>query len=282
MTEHTAPLPDGFGPPAFQHGFSTHWFDVDRDPQERFVDVVLDAIGAGYRRLDCNPVWDTEPMVGAAIERSPTPRDALFVTTVVPFDRLGERPSRQSVLASLDRLGLDRLDAVLVSAPISGWDVEGTAAAMSALVDAGIVTHVGARYMSHADIELFRERLAVPVFAHLTELHPLWPAEHLRAHAVRHRYWVIGESPFMQGAVGEVREIRDAAARLDVTPFQVTLAWLHQCVNVTTSTWVHDPELMAENLRAADLELDERSLEEIAAIARRWSGVPHLHPVSPG
>jgi hypothetical protein len=56
---------------AFQHGFSTHWFDVDRDPEDRFVDVVLEAISAGYRRL-----------------------------------------------------GLDHVDAVFVSAPIGGWDVD--------------------------------------------------------------------------------------------------------------------------------------------------------------
>jgi diketogulonate reductase-like aldo/keto reductase len=67
---------------AFQHGFSTHWMDVDRNPPEWFVDVVGTAIAVGYRRIDCNPGWDTESMVGTAIARSPVPRDELFVTTV--------------------------------------------------------------------------------------------------------------------------------------------------------------------------------------------------------
>lgn len=282
MTEHTAPLPDGFSRTAFQHGFSTFWFEVDRDPRDHLVDVVLNAIGAGYRRLDCNPVWDTEPMVGTAIEQSSTPRDELFVTTVVPFDQLGEEPTRRCVQSSIDRLGLDHVDAVFVSAPISGWDVEGTAAALDLLVDDGLVTHVGARYMSCADISAFGERVAAPVFAHLTELHPLWPAAELRAHAAENGYWTIADGPFMQGAIGEIREVHRAAERLGATPHQVTLAWLHQLGNVATSTWVHDPALMAENLSSDRLELDRQALDDIAAITRRWSGVPHFHPVSAG
>jgi 2,5-diketo-D-gluconate reductase B len=281
MAEHTAPLPDGFGSSAFQHGFCTHWMDVDRDPSGHFVDVILSAVDAGYRRLDCNPVWDTERMVGMAIEQSSTPRDELFVTTVVPFDQLGEELTGKSIRSSLDRLGLEHLDAVFVSAPIRGWDIEGTAAGINSLVHDGIVAHVGGRYMCREDVDELREHLATPVFAHLTELHPLWPADDLRAHAVEHGYWIIADSPFMQGVVGEIREVRRAAARSQATPFQVTLAWLHHLDNVATSTWVHSPDLMAENLQARELELAVEAIDDIGAITRRWSGAPHLHPVSP-
>ena len=237
MTEHSAPLPGGFEVSTFRHGFSTHWMDVDRDPAEDYVGVLLDAIDAGHRRFDCNPAWDTEPLVAKAIEKSSVPRDELYITTVVPYDQLGEAGTQNSVRSSLDRLGLDRLDAVLVSAPMTGWDIEGTAAAMNSLVADGVVSHVGARYMCREDIDAFGQLLATPVFAHLTEMHPLWPADDLRRHAVEHGYWIIADSPFMQGVIGEIREIRQAAARSDSTPFQVTLAWLHQLPNVATSTW---------------------------------------------
>lgn len=277
--EHTAPLPDGFDLAGFQHGFATHWMDIDRDPADHYVDVIATAIDVGFRRFDCNPVWDTEPMVATALARAAVPRRELFVTTVVPFDRLGEAGARDSVIASLGRLGLDRLDAVFVSAPLTGWDVDGTADAMNALVDQGLVAHVGARYMCRQDLDAFRERLAVPLFGHLTELHPLWPADELRAHAVEHGYWIVADGPFMQGVVGEVREVRRAADRSGATPFQVTLAWLHQLGNVATSTWVHRPDLMAQNLQAARVTLDDTALGDLAAITRRWSGVPHLHPV---
>lgn len=281
MAEHTAPLPHGFGRADFQHGFSTHWFDVDRDPPDHFVDVVLGAIDAGYRRFDCSPVWDTERLVGIAIERSSVARNELFVSSVVPFDQLGEESAVHSVRSSLDRLGLDQLDAVLVSAPISGWDIAGTAAAMNSLVDDGTVRHVGARYMCRADLDAFRGRLSTPLFAHLTELHPLWPASELRAHAVQHGYWFVADSPFVQGFIGEIREVRVAANRLSATPFQVTLAWLHRLGNVASSTWVHDPILMAENLRTDQVDLDDPTTDAIEAIDRRWSGVPHLHPITP-
>lgn len=75
------------------------------DPAGDFVEVLLNAIDAGYRRLDCNPAWDTEPMVAMAIQHCPSPRDELFITTVVPYDQLGEHGTRQSVRSTRDRLG---------------------------------------------------------------------------------------------------------------------------------------------------------------------------------
>lgn len=279
MTEHTAPLPDNVELSPFRHGFSSHWMDVDRDPPDSFVDVLLSAIDAGYRRFDCNPRWDTEPMVAKALEQSSVPRDQLFVTTVVPFDQLGEDGTRASVCSSLERLGLDHLDAILVSAPVTGWPVAGTASAIDSLVDDGVVKYVGARYMCLQDIDAFGDLLGPPVFAHLTEMHPLWPAHDRRRHAVEHGYWIIADSPFMQGVIGEIREVRRAATRSDSTPFQVALAWLHQLPNVATSTWVHDRDRMIENLDADRLDLDRNALDDLASIGRRWSGAPHLHPV---
>lgn len=280
MTDHTAPLPDRLTLPAFQHGFSAHWMDVDRDPGDWFVDVIGQALEAGYRRIDCNPAWDTEPMVGAAIARAPVPREDIFLTTVVPYPRLGAREARESILASLERLRLDRLDLALVSAPLSGWDIDGTAAAMNALVESGVVSRVGARYMSLPDLDAFTSRLSAPLYAHLTELHPLWQAVAVRRHAVTHGYWVLADGPLMQGMVREVREIRAVATRSGATPWQVALAWLHQLPNVASSTWTHHADEMRSNLGAADVVLDPASIGEIGAIDRRWSGVPHLHPVA--
>lgn len=218
-------------------------------------------------------------MVGAAIARSSVPREEIIVTTVVPFSQLGARLARESVERSLDRLDLDHLDAVLVSAPITGWDVEGTAMALNALVDEGLVTRVGARYMTPTDLDAFRTRVSTPLFAHLTELHPLWPADELRRHAVEHGYWLIADSPLMQGMVREVAEVRRAAAHTGASPFQVTLAWLHRQANVATSTWTHVPAHMHANLTADDVDLDQTAVDEIGGITRRWSGAPHLHPV---
>lgn len=282
MTKHTLPLPAGMAASAFRHGFSTYWFDVDRDRPEWFRDVLQTAIDVGYRRFDCNPAWDTESIVGAAIRSSTVPRDELFVTTVVPYGSLGEDAARQSVLTSLDLLGLDRLDAVLVSAPLPGWDLEGTAAAMDALVTEGVIGRIGVRYVSLPDVEAFAARLATPLLAHLNEVHPLWPAEELQRHAVEHSYWLIADSPLMQGVVGEIREVRDVARRLGATPFQVAIAWLHQLGNVATSTWTHDAARMRENLDADDVDLDRAAVDLIGGITRRWSGQPQLHPVATG
>ncbi len=37
---------------------------------------------------------------------------------------------------------------------------------------------------------------------------------------------------------------------------------------------------MIDNLDADRVELDRDAINELASITRRWSGSPHLHPVS--
>ena len=277
MTDSTAPVPPGTDPAVFRHGFSAHWMDVDRDPPERFVDLIAAAIDTGYRRIDCNPGWDTDAMVGAAIRSSGVSRDELFVTTVVPYPELGREGVSTSITSSLERLGLDRLDLILISAPRSGWDVPGTVTALTDLIADGRVRHVGARYMSPADLDAFMGRLDTPLFAHMTELHPLWHADELRRHAVEYGYWILADGPLIQGMVREVSEIRQIAARTGATPWQIALAWLHQLPNVATSTWTHDHIQMEENLAARELTLDPADVAVVDQIDRRWSSVPHLH-----
>ena len=81
-------------------------------------------------------------MLGTAVDRAAVGRDELFVTTVVPYGRLGERGTRESIHASLERLGLDHLDAVFVSAPLPGWDVAGTAAALNSIPSPGLLNRL--------------------------------------------------------------------------------------------------------------------------------------------
>jgi len=215
--------------------------------------------------------------VGAAIRQSAVVRDELFITTVIQHDRLGHDGARESIATSLERLGLDRIDLVLISAPLSGWDVTGTASALNEQIDEGLVMHAGARYMSQTDLDHLSAKLNAPLLAHLTELHPLWHADQLRQHAVDHAYWIIADSPLMQGMAREVREIRRIAERAETTPWRVVLSWLHNCANVATSTWTHDADQMSANLTATDVWLDPTELAEIDQITRRWTGAGHLH-----
>jgi 2,5-diketo-D-gluconate reductase B len=70
----------------------------------------------------------------------------------------------------------------------------------------------------------------------------------------------------MQGAIGEVPELREIARKHDATPAQVSLAWLmgKGVVPIPKATGRH----LAENYRARDPELDPEDVERIERIDR--------------
>ena len=78
--------------------------------------AIVSAIENGYRLLDSAVNYQNEPEVGEAVRRSGI-RDQLIVTTKVPGREHGYDETMQSAHASLERLGLDRIDLYLIHWP---------------------------------------------------------------------------------------------------------------------------------------------------------------------
>ena len=77
--------------------------------------AVRDALDVGYRHFDTATVYGNEGEVGRAIRDSGVPREDVFVTTKLPYDR-ADRP-RGTLNATLDALGLDAVDLWLIHWP---------------------------------------------------------------------------------------------------------------------------------------------------------------------
>lgn len=82
---------------------------------------VLDALGAGYRSLDTAQSYFNEAQVGSAIRRSGVPREDIFLTTKVWVEHYGQQAARASVLDSMEKLGVDYLDLVLLHQPFADY-----------------------------------------------------------------------------------------------------------------------------------------------------------------
>ncbi|MCO5593180.1 hypothetical protein L7F22_047187 [Adiantum nelumboides] len=79
--------------------------------------AVAEALAQGYRSIDTAAVYENETGVGAALAGSGLPRSELFVTTKV-WNVDGDRPDALGAARrSLDRLGLDHVDLLLVHWP---------------------------------------------------------------------------------------------------------------------------------------------------------------------
>jgi len=84
------------------------------------VRCVTHALATGYRHIDTAAAYENEAEVGRAIRESGMPREEIFLTTKVWHDNLGKGRVLASAEASLQRLGLDYLDLLLIHWPSPG------------------------------------------------------------------------------------------------------------------------------------------------------------------
>jgi aryl-alcohol dehydrogenase-like predicted oxidoreductase len=203
---------------------------------------------------------------------------------------------RQAVDASLRRLGTDVIDLWYLHYPDPSTPVEETVGAMTEVVAAGKVRHIG---LSNGTAEEVRRAHAVHPLAAVQYEYSLWRREieadllpTLRELGIA----LVGWSPlgggFLAGTVGELPEgdfrrnnpryseenlaanrdrfgpLFGIAERLGITPAQLALAWLlHRGDDVFPIPGTRRGDRVAENAAAAGVELSAEILEEIGRIA---------------
>ena len=260
MTVPTLPMNNGVQIP--QLGFG-----VFLVPDTETQAVVRTALKAGYRHLDTAKLYQNEAGVGAAIAESGIPREELFVTTKVWNSEQGFDSAMASFDASMERLGLEVLDLLLIHWPAPGLNrYVDTWRAFEKLYAEGRVRAIGVSNFQVAHLQrLFDETSVVPAINQI-ELHPLLPQAELRAFHAEHGILTEAWSPLARGGpvltdpvIGEIAE------RVDRTPAQVILRWHIELGNVVIPKSV-TPARIQENFDIFDFSLTEEDLEAIAGL----------------
>ena len=206
--------------------------------------------------------------------------------------------AREAAEASLRRLGVDTIDLWYLHFPDPGVPVEESFGAMAELVAEGKVRHLG---LSNATAEQVLAADQVHPVAAVQAEYSLWTRnpegellDVLRELGTGLVAWSPLGSGFFAGSadtIGRAGEdfrtnaprfkpenlaanrdrfapLRELAARLEITPAQLALAWLlHQGDDVVPIPGTRTPSHLDENLAAASVELDAAVLAEIDAIA---------------
>jgi len=258
--------------------YGTAWKE---DATER---LVLAALDAGFRGIDTanQRKHYVEAGVGAALARrlddGTLRRDELFLQTKFTFadgqdHRLPYDPRApiaeqvaQSFASSLEHLGVDRLDSLLLHGPSRrdglGPDDHQAWRAMEALADRGLVGHLGISNVTARQVgELTRLARIAPRFVQ-NRCHASrgWDAE---VRAVCAAHGIVYQGFSLLTANREVvagPAVAAIAARHGRTPAQVVLRFAQQ-LGILPLTGTRDPLHMRQDLAIGELTLaaDERA-----------------------
>lgn len=97
-------------------GFGTWMID-----DETVVESVKAALSIGYRHIDTAQAYENERGVGIAIRTSGINRSDIFLTSKIAAEHKTYASAAQSIDVSLEKLGLDYIDLMIIHAP-QPWD----------------------------------------------------------------------------------------------------------------------------------------------------------------
>lgn len=232
------------------------------------TESVATAIDAGYRLIDSAQSYENEALVRQGIERSGVDPSEVFVATKLSTRNLAREDAIDTAHESAARLNVESIDLLYVHWPLDTYEPEGTIEALNHLHGEGLVDRVGLSNFRPDQLNAAIEGLDVPLFAHQVECHPLLQQDRLRAKARDDGHWLVAYSPLARGQVGDVPVLQEIAAAHEVTPYQVSLAWLLSKESVAVIPKATSPSHIRENLGAVDLTLDPAEIDRIDAIDR--------------
>lgn len=248
--------------------------------------AVRSALDAGYRLLDSAVNYENEGTVGKAardfLAESGLDRDALTIQSKIPGRHHDYDRALASIEESLARMGLDRIDVMLIHWP--NPSVGKYVDAWKALVEAqkrDLVRSIGVSNFTPRLLTEIVDATGVSPVVNQVEMHPWFSQADLRAvHAdmgiVTEAWSPLGKrnAPFDEAPVA------DAAEAHGVSPAQVILRWHVQLGSLPLPKSA-TPARQAANLDVFGFELTDAEVEAISALTREdgrlFDGDPEKH-----
>ena len=225
------------------------------------------AIEIGYRHIDTAVVYRNEAEVGAGIADSGIARDEIFVTTKVWPDDFAPDAMRRSTEASLERLGLDHVDLLLLHWPSPDVPLSVSIPALCALREAGLTRHVGVSNFNAAMIEEAVRIADAPLVTNQVEYHPFMTQKTVLAALQANGMAMTAYSPIARGKVIGHPVLERIGRAHGKSAVQVTLRWLVQQGVVAIPKTGTEANARA-NLDIFDFALGEPEMAEMHGIGR--------------
>ena len=245
---------------------------------EACYEAVSDALSIGYRHIDTAQIYGNEVEVGRALGASGVARDEIFLTTKIWNDKVTREEILGAAGESLERLGVEYVDLMLVHWPIAEQrSIEETVDAFVAIKEAGQARAIGVSNFvpSHVERALSRAK----IFANQVEYHPLLAQTELLELARANDFMLTAYSPlarFSSELFGGTT-IDAIAQAHGKSPAQVVLRWFMEQDLVSAIPKASSHEHRKQNFEIFDFELTPDEVETISALdqQKRMIKPPH-------
>ena len=218
-------------------------------------DAVRAGLAIGYRHIDTAQLYGNETEVGTAIRDSGVPRSELFLTTKIPMGELRASQIRRNVVQSLQRLGTDYVDLLLIHWPSSREPLAETLGAFADARAKGQTRFIG---VSNFTVALLRETIEVhhaDIVCNQVEYHPYLSQRPVQAAMAKHGLILTAYSPLARGRVAADRDLARIGQAHGKTPSQVALRWLLDQANVAAIPKSASRTHLATNFAVFDFAL---------------------------
>ncbi len=272
MEKGTVMLNSGYEMPIL--GIGTY-----RLSQSEAEDSVYWALRDGYRLIDTARIYGNEEGVGRGIQRAIdeglVTRGEVFVTTKMWTDDFDN--GAEAINASLERLGLDYIDLMILHHSQPSNDVDAYQA-MEQAVSEGKLRSIGlSNYYTPEDFDRLVNAASIMPALLQNETHPYHQSMEMKEHLKQ--YGTVMESWFPLGGRGNTQTlfndetISGIAQVHGKTSAQVILRWHLQAGNIAIPGSSNEDHIQ-ENFEIFDFELTNEEMKQMTSIDRneRFAG----------
>jgi 2,5-diketo-D-gluconate reductase B len=228
--------------------------------------AVTAALDLGYRHIDTAQLYGNEAEIGHALSATTVPREEMFLTTKLWNDNHARTEVISYTEESLQRLGTDYVDLLLIHWPVELDRLGETLDAMGELADRGLTRNIG---VSNFTVSQLQAALSLaPIACLQVEMHPFLDQSPLLAAAGEADVVVTAYSPLARGGVFTDPTLRAIGERYDKSPAQIALRWILDHDGVLAVPKASSRPHLAANLAVFDFALTTDERTQINGLAR--------------
>ena len=265
-------------------GLGTWFIDDDKAAQ-----AVRDAVKIGYRNIDTAQAYGNERGVGEGIRTADIPREDLFVSTKLAAEIKNYDEAVKAIDGSLETMGLDYVDLMLIHAP-QPWDdfrggdySEGNRQAWRALEEAyqaGKIRAIGVSNFLESDLNKILDSCSVKPLVNQLLVHVGNTRHELLSFCASNDILVEAYSPIAHGEMLKNKDVAEIAEKYGVSIPQLCIRYTLQLGTVSLPKTAN-PDHMQSNADV-DFVISDEGMDALKKLDARDYGESSQFPVYSG